>query len=91
MIKIENWSIVNKDPYRAPEVQKQYLKGNVYGHPKHEDEKLIITSSLIKEKDGFIITKSGNIYELGKVDKEYEKFFPDAKNRLINFLKNKEK
>jgi hypothetical protein len=56
MIKIENWSIVNKDPFKAPELRKQYLQGNVYGHPKHEDEKLIITSSIVKEKDGFVIT-----------------------------------
>jgi hypothetical protein len=91
MIKIENWSIVEKadNPYQAPELRKQYLRGTVYNHPIKGDGKLVITSSIIKEEDGYIITNSGSIYELGTVDEEYEKLFPDAKNRLIESLRNK--
>ena len=40
-IVINNWAVVTKDPYLAPELQHSHLNGNVENHPKHEKGKLI--------------------------------------------------
>ena len=86
-MKIENWSIVYRNIYQAPEQQSPCLHKKVYWHPKHKDGTSVITSFIEKEKNGLIITHSGSKYELGEVDSDYEKIYPNAKQRLIDSLK----
>jgi hypothetical protein len=75
-IKIDNWSVCcdNFDPYMAPEQIISSLHGTVYNHPLHTNGKEICTTS-IKEVNGrMVTTKSGTVYVLGKIDKNYRKF-----------------
>ncbi len=85
-MKLENWSVAETgDGYTPPERRFPILQGNVFGHPgRHEDGKLISTSPIIKLVNGKILTKSGSEYELGKIDEEYEKCFPNARQRLLD-------
>lgn len=89
MPRLENWSIVGTDPYLPPERQRQDLTGEVFDHPnkRFTDGKRIYTSRIIGRTTGDrIITASGNQYELGEVDPEYEKAFPNARSRLLKTL-----
>lgn len=88
-MKLDNWALVSiPDPYKPPETMKQYLHGEVSGNPKFVNGSSITTSRFvgITRKDGkyYGRTNSGSLYELGHVNPEYEKTYPDALNRLIN-------
>jgi hypothetical protein len=89
-MRLENWSIVirNFDPYKAPELLGQYLHGEVYDSVRFKDGSRITTSRIVGVYGELIETKSGNRYELGIIDSEYEKLYPDAKNRLLKSLKD---
>jgi hypothetical protein len=89
-MKLENWAIAydTDDPYLAPELRRCYLAGEIYGSSKFKDGTNILISNIvdcIEEKEE-IITLSGNRYKLGKVKEEYEKAFPNAKERLLKVL-----
>src|SRR5271156_5007942 len=43
-----------------------YLHGEVYGHPRLTDGRMVTTSSVIKLRDDVAVTQSGTIYRLGK-------------------------
>ena len=79
---IENWSLVMTNPYQAPECQSPSLAGEVHGHPKRPNGQAITTSPIKKIKGNLVETASGSFYELGKMDPEYEKRYPDALARL---------
>lgn len=84
--RLENWSVVYGDinPYQPPELQKQYLHGTIFNHPKFTDGVGNITTSHIVGIEGDKVrTKSGTLYELGEVDPEYEKIFPNARQRFL--------
>lgn len=83
-MRLENWSAV-RGAYKAPE-QGGYLIGDVYGHPTRPDGRCIRTSTIVKIDPvaETIETRSGSIYELGKVDPDYEKVFPGARARVFN-------
>lgn len=83
--KLENWSLrYVPDPYLPPELCKMVLYGEVYNHPRFKDGEKIITSMIEKiTAIGTIITYSGTEYEIGKPEEEYERQFPDARNRLL--------
>ena len=93
MPKLENWSIVTKyNPYLAPECMVYRLEGVVYDHPnpRHSNGKEIVTSEIMAATiNNLIVTYSGSIYELGKVNPDYEKQYPDTFNKLINTLKKR--
>ena len=85
---LKNWSLVFRDPYCAPELQKPALHGKVYGHRRFLDGSSITTSTVVGiTEDGKIKTYSGSEYELGDVDPRYESMFPNAKDRLIKSAK----
>lgn len=87
-MRIEDWSVVSDaDPYTAPELIRPQLRGHVYGHPKFEDGHLVHTSYIKEVKDGKVITASGSEYELGVVDPDYEKLFPNARERVLKNIK----
>ena len=88
-MRLENWSIIqdDSDPYKAPEIRKQLLVGDVYGSAKFKDGKTIQVSRVIASNGiNIVVTNSGNKYKLGEVDPEYLKAYPNAKQRLINSL-----
>lgn len=88
MITLENWSVVtNADAYTPPELIVGRLTGMVYGHPNHYDGKEVVTSPVIGCQGDLIVTKTGSLYGLGKIDPEYAKLFPDAQKRLFESLK----
>jgi hypothetical protein len=90
MITLKNWALVSGDnPYRAPETDL-HLSGAVYGHPRHENGKNVVTSHIVEAvRDGdicgIIKTSSGSEYAIyaSDVNPEYEKLYPDAFNRLF--------
>ena len=81
MPKLENWSTIL---YVDGKNDRVVLHGYVYGHPRHKDGKEVSTTEFkLCTDDGLIQTQSGTVYELGAVDPEYEKLFPDARRRLM--------
>lgn len=87
--RLENWSFIVRsgDPYTAPELISGQLAGNVYNHPRFKDGEPVVTSLVVKEENGKVVTYSGSRYELGEPNPAYEQQFPDAKNRLMKALK----
>lgn len=89
-IQLKEWSYGTRcsDPYTAPELISTCLSGKVYGHPdpRHCDGKEIVTSRVIGKRNQLVITRSGNEYELLNPAFEYEKNFPNSKERLLNAL-----
>lgn len=86
--KLENWyiSVKTSDPYKAPEQGVSVLAGNIYNHPRFEDGKYVTTSPVRGQtEDGDIITQN-TIYTLGTVKDDYEKEFPNARDRLLKTL-----
>ena len=87
-MRLENWAVVIKDPYVAPELQTPCLAGEVYGSEKFADGTSITTSGIVgAEGNNTILTHSGSRYELGGIDPEYGKRFPEAKVHLIETAK----
>lgn len=85
---IENWSFgANpKSPYDPPELWQYVLQGEVMVNGKWTN----IQTTTPSYRDGeIIITRSGSRYALGEVDPEYEKLYPDARNRLMAMIPNK--
>tara|TARA_Y100000310_G_scaffold246538_1_gene251846 strand:- start:55 stop:348 length:294 start_codon:yes stop_codon:yes gene_type:complete len=86
-MKLENWSVTGipvygARPYMAPELFfGSCLAGEVYNHFRFQDGESVRTSMIIKVKGRRITTRSGHVYELGKVHPDYRQFlknfFPD--------------
>lgn len=91
-IQLKNWShcIRGADQYTPPELMVSVLSGNVYNHPnpRHVDGKEITTSPIVGKRNGLVVTKSGSEYELLDVDPEYERLFPNARERFFNTLQD---
>lgn len=86
-INMENWSVAySGDEYTAPEARIPILRGDVVGHPNLGDAKGITTTRIIGKRGENIVVKSGKEYILGIVDAEYEKLYPNAKERLLKSL-----
>jgi len=73
MKRLKNWSVVFGSN----------LHGIVFGHPKFENGTEITTSKIVGTREGLILTYSGSEYQLEDVDPEYEKAFPNARQRLL--------
>ena len=77
-LRLTNWCVTVAEPFNAylpPEAIVIQLKGNVYGHPKHEDGKYIRTSPIRGqgEKPNEVLTEH-NTYVLEDVDPSYLKY-----------------
>lgn len=71
-MRIENWSVVgDPDPYKAPELHRQRIQGEVFGNSKFEDGKFIRTSDIGKVDGSEVITVSGSVYTLGEPSPDY--------------------
>jgi len=87
LCKIDNWSVIsNYNGYTSPELLTMHLQGNISGHAKIEEDELGITSRIVGKNGEFVETYNGTLYELGSPSPEYEKQFPDAKNRLLKSI-----
>lgn len=87
-MKLNNWSfvLVGDHLYMAPELMQSRLVGIVEGHPRVQDGTVITTSSVVGKYNGCVVTSTGGLYELGEVDPNYEKSYPNAKVRLLSGL-----
>jgi hypothetical protein len=65
-IRIENWEVVTN-----PRNMKQWLHGEVQGHPRFPNGSLVTTSILMELRDEVAVTKSGTIYQLGRRRKKH--------------------
>lgn len=95
---LDKWSIRYKaegNLYKHPSLIPPRLVGEVFGHPDERwpDGTLIMTSAingLITNKDGSdprIMTASGSVYRLGRVEEGYEQAFPCAEARILKNMK----
>ncbi len=86
MIRLENWSLVDTgEEYSSPEMIILVFQGNAYGHERFPEGTFIITSRIVSCENGVFKTYSGSEYRLGKVDEEYERLFPNALERILDF------
>lgn len=88
-MKMSQWAIVSDPfcPYKDPDQIALRLQGVIHGHPHRKDGDEITTSRIVgKTEDGHVKTKSGSVYELGKVSDVYEALYPNALNRLMSTL-----
>jgi hypothetical protein len=82
MPRIDNWSTTcNFDPYTAPECQAVLLQGNITGHPRFADGEHITTSAIVGIEKREILTRSGTIYKLGRIDRRFRNWL--RKNRPL--------
>lgn len=87
---LKNWSVFSKPKYgyMPPELQPQYLHGNVYGHPDFEDGKNINTSPIDDILDcgdyKEVVTRTGSRYLVypQDVNPDAEKQYPRYYERL---------
>lgn len=87
-IQLKNWAVASKgkDQYTPPELWVPVLVGNTYGHPKFPEGHEITTSHIKGKRDGCVVTHSGSEYELLDIDPNYEKLYPDAREKLFSTL-----
>lgn len=82
-MRLENWSVSKRfgsnDAYRDPAVVPSCLVGRVYGHSneRHRDGKEIITSGIESVEGRVVRTRSGSVYELGRIDPEYKAYLKE--------------
>ena len=72
-LRLENWSVVSReDGYKAPELHKPRLCGDVCGHPWHKDGTYIVTSRvLFIDTVNKMAKTNNNVYVLGEPNKEW--------------------
>lgn len=88
MPTLENWSLIDTDdPYTAPELRKVRLHGIVHDHPRFNDGDEVMTSSIVGATGDTIMTSSGSLYTLGKVNPDYEEKYPNARERLFQSMR----
>jgi hypothetical protein len=88
MARLENWYVgpCIADPYKAPEQLEFRLHGNVYDDYRFFPGELIHTSAVKGKQGNLVVTNSGTRYELGVVDPNYEKAYPQARERVFATL-----
>jgi hypothetical protein len=72
---------------QPPEHGRVCLHGFVIGHPRCQDGKEVTTSLVVSRHGNKVVTKSGSEYELGEVDPSYESLYPNARRRLLAYLR----
>lgn len=92
VVRIENWAVVviGENPWIPPEAQDRGLHGNVYGHPDFPEGESVTTSRIDSAREvgeeAFVHTASGREYRLGAIDQEWERRYPNARQRFLNFM-----
>lgn len=73
-VLLQNWFVRYRhldDFYRAPELNYKVLAGDVYRHPRFPDGHPVKTSAIVGVNGRLITTKSGTVYKLGRIQREY--------------------
>lgn len=75
------------DNLKKVHVYRPFISGNVFGHSRFTDGTNINTN-FIKEifserSDLFVLTVSGSLYKLGKMDPDYEHVYPNTRERIL--------
>ena len=84
VIVIEDWCVAVSDPYDPPEYCR--LFGKLKGHPTANQDKDCSPSRFVsRNKSNTIFRgKSGKLYTLGEPKSDYEKAYPNSKERFLN-------
>lgn len=89
MTRLEKWAIkYYPNPYAAPENQPIRLEGVVYGHPRKEDGKEVVTSPIEKIDHDLrqVTTRTGTVYQLGKPEEGYRQYVLKECPKYIKLL-----
>ena len=90
-IKSEGWSLGTLSlmgGFVSPEFQGDVcLYGVSYGDDRRPDGRMVRSSPIACIEDGMVRTESGSLYELGEVCPDYEKLYPNAKERVLGRTK----
>lgn len=82
-IRIDMWSVcfAIHDPWLAPELKGQALHGFVNDHPlfKESSPKRVTTSPITKIDGRKIVTASGTVYILGRIEPKYRKWLRECR------------
>ncbi len=65
LVRLEYWGVTNHPQYPRTE---PCLRGRAYGHPRFAEGEVIITEPVTELRAGHVLTRSGTLYELGKLD-----------------------
>lgn len=89
---LEDWAFEEHpatagNAYLAPEQRVMCLTGRVFGNYRFIDGEPIITSRLICAVTDDVVQTMNSFYKLGKPAEEYERQYPNAKQRLIDQLR----
>jgi len=73
VITLKNWYIGSspKSMYEAPELERRYLIGTVFGHPQIDDGETVCTSTIAKIEGNQVTTCSGTVYVLFEPSEKY--------------------
>lgn len=84
VIRMENWSIIGIAPHSSPE-QCLRIQGEAHGYSEYSDGSRIMSSTIerVDSENELLIGMSGRLYQLGKVNEEYEELFPNAFERIM--------
>ena len=75
--KLENWSVgCEPDSYLPPEMQTQFLCGEVYNHPKYPNGHRIKTSCIVDVLEDLVWTRN-SLYRLGVAAENYVQWCKD--------------
>ena len=79
MSRLENWSVVDRDadnPYLALELRRPALNGQIFDDDRFANGTFITTSSIETIDQRKVLTKSGTVYYLGRVNPDYKRAYP---------------
>lgn len=86
MPHLENWSLSQFDwPACPPELGDKRLLGVVTNHPVIPDGDDAMTTKIItiNKQEQTVTTRSGSVYTLGEPHPDYEKQYPNARERMF--------
>lgn len=85
---LHDWALVpsSATPYSDPEARGACLFGTVQGHDRFEDGLVVATSRVVGKRGEFVVVRSGTLYSLAAPAENYERDFPNAKERLFAAL-----
>ena len=73
VVVLQDWEVRMRstDPYCPPECNYNCLSGFPHGHPTKDQQRKVITSGLAKVEGRMVTTKSGTVYQLGRINPKY--------------------
>jgi hypothetical protein len=88
VMKLEHWRVVSRFDLTLPSPDKKpiHLQGIVAGHGIIPDGRQVTTSRVLSRRGDKVVTRSGSEYELGRPDRQYERLYPNALERLLGAL-----